>query len=241
MWVVRSRASRYRPTMVCRGIPRRDGRAGRTPGTSNSSVRRRCGRVWWMTAETSRKPRQASGCTSSVPVSCGRRRWRRTTVDGGDPGANVELGTKFTADVSGSVTGVRFYKSAENTGTHTGSLWNAGKLLATVTFAGESESGWQQATFSSPVPINAGQTYVVSYHTTVGHYSLDANYFDNAVPQRAVARAGERHHQWRQRCVPLRHKRVSQRDLPRQQLLGRPCLRDEALSRTVSARAATCS
>ncbi len=118
-----------------------------------------------------------------VHIKCPCQLWSASvtpdTVDGGDPGANVELGTKFTADVSGSVTGVRFYKSAENTGTHTGSLWNAGKLLATVTFAGESESGWQQATFSTPVKINAGQTYVVSYHTTVGHYSLDSNYFDN--------------------------------------------------------------
>ena len=137
--------------------------------------------------------------------------------------ANVELGTKFIADVSGSVTGVRFYKSAENTGTHTGSLWNAGRLLATVTFAGESESGWQQADFSSPVRINAGRTYVVSYHTTVGRLSLDANYFANQyrsgplhVPASATTTGGN----------GLYHygtERVSQRDLPRQQLLGRPC------------------
>ena len=32
---------------------------------------------------------------------------------------------KFTADVNGSITGIRFYKGAGNTGTHIGNLWTA--------------------------------------------------------------------------------------------------------------------
>ena len=32
---------------------------------------------------------------------------------------------KFKADSNGTVTGVRFYKAAANTGTHIGSLWTA--------------------------------------------------------------------------------------------------------------------
>lgn len=92
-------------------------------------------------------------------------------IDSNDAQA-VELGFKFKSDVAGSVTGVRFYKSAANTGTHTGSLWSAsGTRLATVTFTGESKSGWQSATFSSPVTIAANTIYVVSYHTPTGHYS----------------------------------------------------------------------
>jgi hypothetical protein len=99
------------------------------------------------------------------------------TVDSGDA-QSVELGTKFTSDVDGYITGLRFYKSAANTGTHTGSLWTAsGQLLATVTFTNETASGWQQANFSSPVAITAGTTYVVSYHTNSGHYSVSRNYF----------------------------------------------------------------
>ena len=31
---------------------------------------------------------------------------------------------KFQSDFAGSVTGVRFYKAAANTGTHVGSLWS---------------------------------------------------------------------------------------------------------------------
>ena len=63
---------------------------------------------------------------------------------------------------------------------HTGSLWSStGTLLATVTFTNESISGWQTATFSNPVQITKGTTYVASYHTT-GTYVADANYFATA-------------------------------------------------------------
>ena len=99
------------------------------------------------------------------------------TPDSGD-GSAGEYGVKFRADVNGSVTAVRFYKASANTGTHTGHLWDSsGTLLASVTFTSESSSGWQQATFSSPVSITAGATYVASYFAPNGHYSFDANYF----------------------------------------------------------------
>src|SRR5689334_9098070 len=70
--------------------------------------------------------------------------------------AAVQLGMKFTSSVAGRVTGVRFYKSAGNTGTHVGALWTAGGTrLASVTFTGETAAGWQSASFSSPVAISA--------------------------------------------------------------------------------------
>ena len=54
-------------------------------------------------------------------------------------GSAVELGVKFTASQDGSITGIRFYKVPDNTGTHTGSLWtSSGTLLATGTFTDES-------------------------------------------------------------------------------------------------------
>jgi PKD repeat protein len=97
-----------------------------------------------------------------------------------DRGA-VELGVKFRADRDGMVTGVRFYKSSTNTGTHVGSLWtSSGALLARATFSGESASGWQQVNFSKPVAIKANTVYVVSYHTNTGHYAGDNDYFANA-------------------------------------------------------------
>jgi hypothetical protein len=86
----------------------------------------------------------------------------------------LELGVKFTSDVNGWITGVRFYKSAANTGTHIGNLWTSGgQLLASTTFTGETASGWQQATFSQPVAITAGTTYVASYWAPKGNYAED--------------------------------------------------------------------
>jgi N,N-dimethylformamidase beta subunit-like protein/uncharacterized protein DUF4082/purple acid phosphatase-like protein len=113
------------------------------------------------------------------------------TVDDSDTGS-VEVGLKFRSDVAGYVTGVRFYKGSTNTGTHVGNLWSsAGVLLATVTFSGETASGWQQANFSVPVAISPSTTYVVSYFAPAGHYAADANFFatsgvDNA-PLHALA------------------------------------------------------
>ena len=115
------------------------------------------------------------------------------TVDAGDNQA-VELGMKFTADTSGTITGARFYKAAANTGSHVASLWSStGQLLAQGTFVNETASGWQTVNFSSPVAVTAGTTYLISYHTNSGHYSVSRNYFGaqvNSGSLHAPANAG---------------------------------------------------
>ncbi|MGB8167451.1 MAG: DUF4082 domain-containing protein [Chthoniobacteraceae bacterium] len=94
---------------------------------------------------------------SQVPVGTG---------DDGD----YELGMKFRASQSGAITAIRYYRPSLETGTHTGRLWSAaGALLATVTFTGESSSGWQTATLDTPVQIDADTTYVVSANCNT-HY-----------------------------------------------------------------------
>jgi subtilisin-like proprotein convertase family protein len=130
---------------------------------------------------------ETSGAGVSVTVTaavCPCTLWDGATqplqVDVNDNGA-IEVGVKFRADRAGQVSGVRFYKGAANTGTHVGHLWNSsGTLLATATFANETASGWQDVTFASPVTIAANTTYVASYHSDVGHYSLDPYYFGQA-------------------------------------------------------------
>jgi hypothetical protein len=90
----------------------------------------------------------------------------------------VEVGVRFSSDVSGSISGIRYYKSSTNTGTHVGNLWSStGTLLASATFSGETASGWQQVNFATPVAITAGTQYIASYHTNVGSYAADAGYF----------------------------------------------------------------
>ena len=94
-----------------------------------------------------------------------------------DTGA-VELGVRFRAATSGTISAIRFYKSSDNGGAHVGNLWtNTGGLLATVNFEGETASGWQQAQLATPIAVEANTLYVVSYHTQVGHYSFDGAYF----------------------------------------------------------------
>ena len=114
-------------------------------------------------------------------VSCPCSLWPPSQGPTGAPdddGSQVELGTRFRSDVAGYITGIRFYKDVQNTGTHTGSLWTVGgSLLSTVTFTGESSSGWQEATLPSAVPITAGTLYVVSYNSSLGIYSATDGYF----------------------------------------------------------------
>ncbi len=121
-----------------------------------------------------------------IKVSCPCSIWGSAVTppepDSGDTGS-VELGMKFTSETFGTVTGVRFYKSAANTGTHTGSLWSAsGERLATATFTGETASGWQQVNFSTPVAILPNTTYVVSYFDPSGHYADSPYYFYTPPP-----------------------------------------------------------
>ena len=93
--------------------------------------------------------------------------------------SDYELGTRFTSSEDGVVTAVRFYKGPQNTGTHSGRVWNATTqaLLGQVQFTGESATGWQTAVFDSPVAVSAGTQYIVSYTVPVGYYAFEANYF----------------------------------------------------------------
>jgi hypothetical protein len=133
--------------------------------------------------------------TVAGPATCPCSIWPASAVpeviDENDGNA-VELGVKFKTDIDGFITGVRFYKSAANTGVHTGSLWtSSGALLATVTFTDETDSGWQEARFATPVRVAANTEYVVSYHTETGHYSRTGGYFGTgggeAGPVHAIA------------------------------------------------------
>jgi len=95
-----------------------------------------------------------------------------------DDSSSGELGTVCSPTAAGTATGVRFYRGPGNDGTHTGTLWDInGNSLATVTFTGETASGWQSALFSTPVALTPGQSYVVSYHAPQGHYAATGAFF----------------------------------------------------------------
>jgi hypothetical protein len=94
--------------------------------------------------------------------------------------APVTLGVKFRSDVSGLVTGIRFYKGAGNNGTHIGLLYSrTGTLLAQTTYTGETAAGWQQVSFPSAVSIAANTTYIATFFSTSG-FGLNQNYFTSS-------------------------------------------------------------
>jgi hypothetical protein len=110
--------------------------------------------------------------------------------DSNGSGGAVELGIQFKSDAAGTVTAIRFFKAAANTGTHTGTLWSSGgAALGSVVFTGETASGWQTMTFATPVAIIANTVYTASYHTTVDHYSADLTFAwpANNVPLHGLA------------------------------------------------------
>ena len=88
-------------------------------------------------------------------------------------GVSYELGMRFFSDVSGQITAIRFWKSSSETGIHVGNIWSAtGQLLASVTFASETVSGWQEQALPAPVVITANTEYMVTVNTGSGFYAV---------------------------------------------------------------------
>ena len=92
-----------------------------------------------------------------------------------------ELGMKFQASEAGQITAIRYWKAPSETGTHTGRIWSAtGAQLASVTFSGETASGWQIQALTSPLAVQANTTYVVSVNTNL-YYVATNNGLASAV------------------------------------------------------------
>ena len=139
-------------------------------------------RSWSFTTATGGGAGAGSGAGAGRVCPCGI--WTASSPAGpvDRERAAIELGTKVKSDIDGYITGVRFYKHAQNTGIHTGSLWSAaGALLGRVSFVNETASGWQQASFAAPIAISASSTYVVSYHTDAGFYAATDDGFTTGI------------------------------------------------------------
>jgi Domain of unknown function (DUF4082)/F5/8 type C domain/Secretion system C-terminal sorting domain len=109
--------------------------------------------------------------------------------------AAVTLGVQFTSSISGFITGLRFYEDAAFPPgqTHTGILYSSvGAVMATGATTVESLNGWQTLTFSAPVAITAGTTYVAAVYFPT-HHMGDKNVLLNPVtnfPLTALANGG---------------------------------------------------
>ena len=174
----RSGASRSRPTAAATWHPaqgRQTWTYSWTPGaTGSATIKTRA------TDDSGNLETPGAGVTVNVTSrTCPCSIWNDsfTLAAENDPNA-VELGVKFRSEQAGFITGLRFYKTSGNTGTHVGHLWTAnGTQLAEATFSGETASGWQQVSLDSPVAIDANTTYIASYHAPNGDYAASNNYF----------------------------------------------------------------
>jgi hypothetical protein len=81
-----------------------------------------------------------------------------------------ELGLKFISTRVGTIGRVRYFRVAEEQGSHVGRLWDSsGRELARAAFTNETASGWQEAVLAEPVAIKANQTYVVSVNANAAY------------------------------------------------------------------------
>lgn len=100
----------------------------------------------------------------------------------------LELGMQFEVSEPGQIQGVSFYKAPNDAATsHQVHLWSSsGQVLATGQTSSESASGWQTATFPSPVSIQANTIYVASYFTSSGAFSYSIGSFNNPLTAGAI-------------------------------------------------------
>ena len=136
--------------------PRRS--AAPTPRAAASSA----ASTWsFTTARAARRPGSARARCSTTTMTPTRARGERHRA--GHARRAVQQ-----PSTAGTVTGVRFYKGANNTGAHVGTLWiGDGTQLADRHLHRESTSGWQTLTFATPVAIAKTPTYVASYRADV--------------------------------------------------------------------------
>lgn len=132
-------------------------------------------------SQQSQEQRSRASAPTSISTDISHTIWNSTArpeETTGDNGYPVELGVKFKAASDGKITGIRFYKGPNDSGTHIGNLWTStGQLLARATFTNETASGWQQVNFATPVAITANTTYTASYFTSKGGFAYNFYYF----------------------------------------------------------------
>lgn len=89
--------------------------------------------------------------------------------------AAYELGMEFRSTAPGAITHIRYWRAPSETGTHIGRIWSlGGAVLASVTFTGETASGWQQQALAVPLSIAANTSYIVTVNCNT-HYVASNN------------------------------------------------------------------
>lgn len=101
--------------------------------------------------------------------------------------ARYDLGTKFKANVSGTITKVRIYTKDAESGIHTVRIWNAatGAMLLPKAYDWDipgGTAGWKEFTLPVPLAISADTDYIVSVTNSTDLYYADTQHgFDSPI------------------------------------------------------------
>ena len=104
---------------------------------------------------------------------------------GSDSDLQYELGTKFKANVNGSITKVRIYTNASEGGNHSVRIWRADSTLLSGPHTWSITSGtagWKLFTLPSALNITANTDYIVAVsNSTDKYYSYTSHGFDSPI------------------------------------------------------------
>ncbi len=99
-----------------------------------------------------------------------------------DTGDATELGVKFSVTKPTTVTGIKVYRS--DSSVRIGSLWNVATqrrattgILQPGSQSGATEPTWVTATFAKPIVVEPGESFIASYYSPQGTYSVSSGVY----------------------------------------------------------------
>ncbi|SDY36891.1 parallel beta-helix repeat (two copies) [Jannaschia faecimaris] len=99
----------------------------------------------------------------------------------------VELGMRFCVETAGEIDGFRVWRGEANDAEMPATLWDGnGNAIATATFVDTVDGGWQEVMLDTPIAVEAGQSYTVSYQAPQGTYAYSQGFFDQTISSGAL-------------------------------------------------------
>lgn len=120
------------------------------------------------------------------------------TEPGKNDGSDLTTGMRFSPKQKSIVTGLRYFRDGNFTGSTVGHLWdNTGKKLAEATFP--AGSGWINVSFISPILIDSAKEYIASFSNDGGFYAPIEFFFPKDYP---LFKAITSHFTWYRNSFP---------------------------------------
>ncbi len=116
-----------------------------------------------------------------------------TPPTGSSNDSNYELGMRFRVTQRGQVTALRVYRATNGAASYPAKLWRASDqtILASATITGGTPVGWKSVTLATPVTLETGVTYLVSYSIDAGTtYQATNGSFGSTLTNGALTTAG---------------------------------------------------